>query len=74
MNNQEDIVARLRKRMTSHDLHYLPDAMSQEAADEIELLRSALSQADEHGNFSDMYDREHEMEKLILADAFDRHG
>lgn len=39
-----DIAQRLRKRMTSHDQHYLPDAMSQEAADEIERLRGELSE------------------------------
>ena len=38
-----DIVQKLRKRMTSHDLHYLPDALSQEAASEIEFLRVELT-------------------------------
>ena len=42
-----DILERLRKRMTSHELHYIPDPMSQDAADEIERLRIMVATRDQ---------------------------
>ena len=36
----DDIVEKLQRRRASHDRHWEPDALSQEAADEIKRLRA----------------------------------